>query len=402
MQNEKIMTNSINFSFFRLAYLAKLLYLCTHFSNTMAEYQIYTLIPISIVIVWALVVKLIKKDWANSVFMLITGATLLANGYAVYHMMYDQEVPMWILLVQLILSPTVVPQAYAYFCRQIGTKGSIGIHITLWSLLIFLLVPSLCIDIHPFHEPTMCEPLRFMHFNVFNHGILLYSISIPSLIILIQAVVTCARIPVVTKSLRIYELKFTTGGKTFIIWWILAIVFCVISSLIEMDTLRQPAYSWTYYIAYTFLIILIFGRIAMGLDLHPLQNAEEQEVENLDAFIEANKELADRARRLFMEEKLYLRQGLVTDDVVAMLGTNRTYFTRMMRAEFNMSFNEFVTSERIAYSKQLLTSSDKTIDEVAVDSGFSNASSYCRVFKRLTNTTPDAWRKDHQIEPDQA
>lgn len=364
----------------------------------MSKYLILTLAPALLIILWALFVKVRAKDWANTFFLTVAGVTLMVNGYAVYHMILDVQVPMWLLLMQVILSPTIVPQAYMYFCRQMGTKGSRGVHLSLWLLLLFLLVPSLCIDIHPFTEPSMCEPLRLMHFNIFNHGILLYTISLPSLIISIQAIITCIRIPVVTKALRVYELKFTPGARSFVVWWVLAILFCLFASLIEMETLRHTTFSWIYFCSYSALVSLIFAHMALGLDLHPMQTADnEEEVVNMDEFIAANRELAERARRLFMEEKLYLRPGLVTDDVVGMLGTNRTYFTRMMRSEFKMSFNEFITSERIAYSKQLLAGTDKTMEEVAEESGFGNASAYCRVFKRMTNTTPDAWRREHKV-----
>lgn len=368
----------------------------------MSQYLIYTLIPAVLVIFAAIFIKIKDKRWKDTSFLTIAAVTLLVNGYAVYHMICDVQPPMWLVLMQLILSPTVVPQAYNFFCRQMGTRGSIGVRVTLWSLMLMLLVPSLSIDIHPFNEPTMCEPLHFMHFNIFNHGALIYAISIPSLIILIQAIVTLARVPVVSKALHVYDLKFTARGRSFIMWWILAILFCVFSSLIEMEQLRQPTFSWFYFVTYSLLITFIYGHIALGLDLHPIQTAEDQTVENIDAFFEANRELAERAHRLFLDEKLYLRPGLVTDDVVKMLGTNRTYFTRMMRAEFNMSFNEFVTSERIAYSKQLLAATEKTIEEVAEESGFSNASAYCRVFKRMTLVTPDIWRHDHQQLPEEA
>lgn len=362
----------------------------------MSHYYIYTLIPIVLTIFWAIISKLRLKDWYNAFFVLAAGVTLLLNGYAVYHMICDREVPMWLLLMQLLLSPLVVPQAYMYFCRQLGTRGSIGVKIAHFALLAFLLVPSLNIDIHPAQEAAMHDPIEFMHFNIFSHGVRVYSITMPSLIILLQAIITILRIPVVVSSLNAYDLKFSTAGKFFIFWWILAISFCVGSSLVEMETLKQPNATMIYFASYTFLCSFIFAQIALGYDLHPLQTTDDDEVENIDAYIEATKELAERARRLFMEEKLYLRQGIVTDDVVRMLGTNRTYFTRMMRSEFKMSFNEFVTSERIAYSKHLLTSTDKTLEEVAMDSGFANASAYCRVFKRITSTSPDVWRKDHK------
>lgn len=363
-------------------------------SQIMKNYLILTIVPAILAICWALVTKIRQKDWADTFFVFVAALTLIINGLVVNRILTDAYVPLWMLLIQLLLSPTIVPQAYMYFCRQLGTKGSLGTHIALWALLALLLVPSLCIDIHPFTEETMCQPLEFMHFNIFNHGVRIYSISIPSLIILIQAIITIARIPIVVKALRIYELKFTTGGRSFISWWSATIVFCVASSLIEMQTLQEPMYSWMFFITYSVLISFIFGLIGWGVDLHPLQTSEDEQIENMDDFIEANKDLAQRAQRLFMQEKLYLRPGIVIDDVVKMLNTNRTYFTRMMRAEFNMSFNEYITKERIEYAKLELHRTEKTMEEIAMDCGFANASSFCRVFKRITDVSPDAWRKN--------
>lgn len=363
----------------------------------MIQHLIYTIIPAIIFILWALITKIRNREWENVFFVLVASITLLINGLVVFHMVYRDFTPTWMLMLQLVLSPTIVPQAYNYFCRQLGTRGSTGVRVALWSLLGLLLIPSLSIDIHPFTEETLCQPLQLWHFNIFSHGVRIYTISIPSLIILIQAIITIARIPVVTKVLHVYELKFTRGGRSFVTWWILTIGFCIFSSLIELDVLREPLFSWLYYIAYTILICFIFGLIGWGVDLHPLQTSEEsEELDNIDSFIEANKELAARAQRLFHEERLYLRPGIVIDDVVKMLNTNRTYFTRMMRVEFKMSFNEYITKERIAYSQTLLHNTDKSLEEIALESGFSNASSYCRVFKRLTDVTPDAWRKNTQ------
>lgn len=364
----------------------------------MMQYLIYTLIPATLIMLWAFVVKIIKKDWKNLFFIFIAGVTLIINAVAVYEKILTIQPPLWIVLIQLVVSPTIVPQAYLYFCRQMGTKGSLGVNLTVWLLMLLLFVPSLSIDIHPFGEPSVYDPIQLMHFNIYNHGKLIYAISIPSLIILFQAIATSIRIPIVVKALHVYELKFSAKGKSFLIWWIAAILFIVFSSLIEMDQLRQPTFAWGFYISYAFLITMIYAHIALGLDIRPIETTDEEEVENMDAFIAASKELAERAKRLFIEEKLYLRPEIVTDDVVRMLGTNRTYFTRMMRSEFNMSFHEFITYERIEYSKTLLTSTEKTLEEIAEESGFSNASSYCRVFKRQTNTSPDVWRKEHQTE----
>lgn len=360
----------------------------------MEQYLLLTMLPALVMTIWALVTKIRMKDMLNALFVLIGGVTILVNGYAVYHVVTDAQAPLWVLLIQVVLSPTIVPQAYAYFCRQMGTKGSTAVTISLWLALVFLLAPSLSVDIHPCLEEHMQDPIRFMYFNIFNGGKLIYAITLPSIILLIQALLTCIRIPVVVKQMKQYELEISGQGRGFIAWWVAAILFIVVTSLMTTEQLQIPSFYWTFFIVYSALITVIFGQIALGMDLHLVQVADsEEKVENLDAFIQQNHELAEKTKRLFLSEKLYLRPGIVIDDVIKMLGTNRTYFTRMMRVEFNMSFNEYITKERIEYAQKMLRETDNTLEEIAMDSGFSNASAFCRVFKRVTDTTPDAWRK---------
>lgn len=360
----------------------------------MKEYLIIPILPVVLIIIWAFIAKLRQKEVSNALIVLIAGLTIVINAYAVYHLVCDVQVPLWIQLAQLVLSPTIVPQAYYYFCRQIGSKGSLSIKITLWALLLFLFVPSISIDLAPISEAHTQAATHLLNFNIYRGGELLYYISIPSIIILIQAFLTSVRIPVMASNMRRYGLKIGFAGRSFLTWWVLAIGFICFSSLISLDMLRNPSFSWFFFISYSFLSAMIFGHIALRLDIIPIQTIDDEEaIDNVDAFIHDNHELAEKAKRLFLTEKLFLRPGIVIDDVVHMLGTNRTYFTRMMRTEFNMSFNEYITKERITYSQTLLSNTDKTLDEIALECGFSNASAYIRVFKRVTDSTPDTWRK---------
>jgi transcriptional regulator GlxA family with amidase domain len=55
-------------------------------------------------------------------------------------------------------------------------------------------------------------------------------------------------------------------------------------------------------------------------------------------------------------------------------------------------FNAYVTYVRINRAKYLLKNYRQSLDEVATACGFSDASYFCRVFRRLTRLTPSGYR----------
>ena len=45
---------------------------------------------------------------------------------------------------------------------------------------------------------------------------------------------------------------------------------------------------------------------------------------------------------------------------------------------------------------------DRTISQIAAETGFCDASHLIRIFKDRTGTTPEAWRRGHLSDPIQA
>lgn len=353
-----------------------------------------TLIPGIIAIVWALIVKIRAHNRKAISFILISGITAIMNGSLVYLMINDSTMPIWLLIPQALLSCAIVPQAYMYFSHQIGRRWTNETTIALLTMYLLLFIPSMSFEWAGYGEqPVMHDAVPMWHMNIFHHGHLVYSITMASVAILIQAILTLRRIPPMVSTMRKYELKFTPKMRFFFIWWISCILFIIFSSLLPMKVILHPIISWVYFALYGTLIFSAFTLLALKFDLHPVITEEGESGINIDEFIRESQQLAERARRLFLEERLYLQQGIVIDDVVARLGTNRTYFTRMMRTEFGLTFSEYVTNERLRYSEHLLTSTDKGLEEIAEESGFGNASAFCRVFKRNTGFSPDVWRK---------
>ncbi len=70
------------------------------------------------------------------------------------------------------------------------------------------------------------------------------------------------------------------------------------------------------------------------------------------------------------------------------------YLTTVIREETNKSINTWINEAVIVYAKSLLKATDLTIAEIAYELNFTDSSVFCRFFKRYTNTTPNAYRKE--------
>lgn len=133
-----------------------------------------------------------------------------------------------------------------------------------------------------------------------------------------------------------------------------------------------------------------------GNEDEPIVPVEDDAPVHTDSFMRQNAHLAIKLHELFEENRLYLRQSIKIDDVSSMLGTNRTYVTRLMKQEFGLTFNDYVNLARVEHSQRLLLDSDDTIENIALASGFPSSSAYCRVFKRITGTSPTTWKNAEQ------
>jgi len=70
---------------------------------------------------------------------------------------------------------------------------------------------------------------------------------------------------------------------------------------------------------------------------------------------------------------------------------SRTQLHRKLKAIFNMSASEFIRSQRLKLSLQLLKESDATISEIAYQVGFNTPSYFIKCFKETYNCTPNEY-----------
>lgn len=95
-------------------------------------------------------------------------------------------------------------------------------------------------------------------------------------------------------------------------------------------------------------------------------------------------ELKARLEEYFRTEKPYLKPDLKIWEVCSELGSNRTYISNLINAEYKINFCQFVNSYRIRHATELMQGDSKIkAEEIAVLSGFGSLASYHRAKKSV-------------------
>ncbi len=85
-------------------------------------------------------------------------------------------------------------------------------------------------------------------------------------------------------------------------------------------------------------------------------------------------------------------EDLSLDKVSGMMNFSKYHFSRLFREFTNESFYRYVNRKRIQYACQLLVTRGMTVTDAALASGYSNTSSFIRMFKSIMDCTPRQYR----------
>ena len=71
---------------------------------------------------------------------------------------------------------------------------------------------------------------------------------------------------------------------------------------------------------------------------------------------------------------------------------SNVYFRSLFKAQYYLSPSQYIISARLKNAKSLMKYSFLTLEECALQSGFSSLQYFCRVFKKYTGMTPSEYR----------
>ncbi len=103
---------------------------------------------------------------------------------------------------------------------------------------------------------------------------------------------------------------------------------------------------------------------------------------------------------LMQHGQVYLQSELKLADMAAMLGVTQQQMTRCVKQETGLSFTLFANRYRIDHAKRIMQEQpDTKLASVALASGFTNETSFFRVFKAITGLTPKEWLTRQDSSP---
>ncbi len=82
------------------------------------------------------------------------------------------------------------------------------------------------------------------------------------------------------------------------------------------------------------------------------------------------------------------------------LSLSASYISRIFKKETGQNVPDYIHSKRVRFAKDLLANTDLSVNDIALKVGYSTAWTMNRIFKRLVNMTPGAWRQLAQSNPE--
>ena len=93
----------------------------------------------------------------------------------------------------------------------------------------------------------------------------------------------------------------------------------------------------------------------------------------------------------------HIGKPIGVEDLAAAAGISRFHFSRLFSKWYGVTPSLFLREIRMELAVRLLQTERLTVKEVACRCGFSDASYFCKVFRKETGVSPNAFRKHHSI-----
>jgi len=103
----------------------------------------------------------------------------------------------------------------------------------------------------------------------------------------------------------------------------------------------------------------------------------------------------NRLRRYINERISYT---ISLEELALQVKLSTSYFSAAFKNSFGISPHNFVIQRRVECAKEKMLNSNARLCEIALDCGLSDQAHLSRLFRRMTGTTPSAWRR-YQTRP---
>lgn len=86
-------------------------------------------------------------------------------------------------------------------------------------------------------------------------------------------------------------------------------------------------------------------------------------------------------------------KSITLDEISEFMHVDKAHFCRIFKKGTNTSFLQYLNFVRICNAEKMLTETDKSVADIAYETGFNNCAYFIKVFKKFKNCTPAVYRK---------
>ena len=124
-----------------------------------------------------------------------------------------------------------------------------------------------------------------------------------------------------------------------------------------------------------------------------LRRQQREQIASVDS--DKSRKIVAELENLMQKDKIYTDKSLSRDRLVELVGTNRTYLSKVVNDYYGKSVNQLINSYRINHAIELLSVPDSNIPMKAVESesGFSSSSNFFKLFKEYVGMSPAKFRE---------
>jgi len=196
-------------------------------------------------------------------------------------------------------------------------------------------------------------------------------------------------------SLKVFNkgASFINQYRNLLIYYILALFFMAYL-LIRYFSMGDFVFS----LYLTGIIYLIAINISYRSLNKYFRNKQELKYANSTLNEDEKFSILERVKQVVEDEDFYCRGNASLDELSKRIKVSRHSVSQVINELLEKSFFEYLAELRIRKSRSLLSDpkyQNITIDEISFMVGYNSRSAFNRVFKSITGTTPDKYRKEN-------
>ena len=90
---------------------------------------------------------------------------------------------------------------------------------------------------------------------------------------------------------------------------------------------------------------------------------------------------------------LHFKESIRMNELCDLCNITKQHMCLLFRTSLHTRPMEYITKKRLQYSKELLSNSTRTIEDIAYECGFCTPSYFCKMFKRYEGISPTQFRR---------